>query len=303
MRDIFVKQLIEEIKKDSSLILITADLGFGSFDEIASDFPGNFLNVGVAEQNMIGVASGMAMLGRKPFCYSIGNFPTLRCLEQIRNDASYHNLPVTIVGNGGGFSYGGLGVTHHATEDVSILLSIPEVTILTPSTDLEVINSVEYACNNPGTKYLRLDKSFINQKSNQGSLKPLEQIKQGDDLVIFCYGGIVNEAIDLSEMLKPLQVGIFTVPMLSDLNHSLILEAIKNTNHVISLEENSINGGLGSLLASSLLENNVSLDYFKSFGISRKFSEVVGDQNFMRKHLLIDAESIFNKVKNVFTNF
>ena len=100
MRDIFVNEFISLVKKNPKIILITADLGFGSFDEISKSFPDNFLNVGVAEQNMIGVAAGMAMLGRIPFCYSIGNFATLRCLEQIRNDAAYHKLPITIVSNG-----------------------------------------------------------------------------------------------------------------------------------------------------------------------------------------------------------
>ena len=103
MRDIFVDEFISLVKKNPKIILITADLGFGSFDEISKKFPNNFLNVGVAEQNMIGVAAGMAMLGRIPFCYSIGNFATLRCLEQIRNDAAYHKLPITIVSNGAGF--------------------------------------------------------------------------------------------------------------------------------------------------------------------------------------------------------
>lgn len=299
MRDVFVKKLTEEIEKDPSIILSTADLGFGSFDEISSTFPDNFLNVGVAEQNMIGVASGMAMLGRKPFCYSIGNFPTLRCLEQIRNDASYHNLPVTIVGNGGGFSYGGLGVTHHATEDVSVLFSIPEVTILTPSSDGEVIKAVEYSCQNPGAKYLRLDKSSLDHVSSSNNLKALESLQEGKDLVIFCYGGIVAEAIKLSEMLKPLKVGIFTVPILSAINNNLLIEAVRDTNHVISIEENSINGGLGALLATTFLEHNISLKYFKSFGIPRKFSEVVGDQEYMRRHFSIDAQSIFDIVKKV----
>ena len=298
MRDIFTDQLIQEVKKDPSVLLITADLGFGSFDEISNDYPDNFLNVGVAEQNMIGVASGMAMLGRKPFCYSIGNFPTLRCLEQIRNDASYHGLPVTVVGNGAGFSYGGLGVTHHATEDVSVMFSLPELTILTPSTDEEVKNSVKYACKNKGTKYLRLDKSFIKDNSPQTDLQTIRLLREGDDLVILCYGGITAEALKLAEMLLPLKVGIYTVPIMSSMSAKDLLESIGKANKVITIEENSTNGGLGSLVASTLLENQFPVNFFRSFGISRNFSEVVGDQDYMRKHFSIDSQSIFNEIKD-----
>lgn len=292
MRDLFINQLIEEIKIDPSIILITADLGFGSFDEISREYPNNFLNVGVAEQNMIGVAAGMALVGRKPFCYSIGNFSTLRCLEQIRNDSSYHSLNISIVSNGGGFSYGGLGVTHHATEDVSVMLSIPEVQVLVPSTDIEVKKITNFAANQNNTKYIRLDKSFVVDGQDNFDLAPLRVIQEGNDLNILCYGSILEEALKISENFTNKSIGIISTPIVSEINFNGLKSVIQETKNLITLEENSIMGGLGSLVATILLTNNADLDLFRSYGIKRDFSEVVGDQGFMRKHFNINSEYI-----------
>ena len=134
MRDAFVKKLSELAEKDSSIFFITADLGFGVFDDFAARFPSQYLNVGVAEQNMVGIATGLGLEGRKVFTYSIANFATLRCLEQIRNDAAYHEINLTVVASGGGFTYGGLGMSHHATEDISIMRSLPGVKVVAPCT-------------------------------------------------------------------------------------------------------------------------------------------------------------------------
>ncbi len=291
MRDIFIKHLIELIKKDPSVILITADLGFGSFDQLSQNFPDNFLNVGVAEQNMIGVASGMAMQGRKPFCYSIGNFTSLRCLEQIRNDASYHELDICIVSNGGGFSYGGLGVSHHSTEDVSIMLSLPEIEILTPSTDIEIEYLVKYAYSNKGTKYLRLDKLFETESSMKADLKPIREIKKGKNNKIYCYGSIIGEAFRLRNLMKK-DLGIYSVPIISSISEKNFLDSLADTKKLIVLEENALNGGLGALISNIILKNNIHLESFHAFGLPRKFAKVVGDQDFMRKYFNLNAESI-----------
>ena len=134
MRDTFAAELEKMMSEDPSIILITGDLGFGVFDSMRENFPNNFINVGVAEQNMTGIAAGLALEGFKIFTYSIANFSTLRCIEQIRNDVAYHNLNVNVVSVGAGFSYGPLGMTHHATEDIAMMRSIPDMTIFSPST-------------------------------------------------------------------------------------------------------------------------------------------------------------------------
>ena len=137
MRDKFIEIFSKLVKKNNKLILITADLGFGVLDNFAKTYTNNFINVGVAEQNMIGVATGLSKKGFNVFVYSLGNFPTIRCLEQIRNDAAYHNSNIKIVNVGGGFSYGQLGFSHHATEDLSIMRAIPEVNVISPFNEYE----------------------------------------------------------------------------------------------------------------------------------------------------------------------
>jgi len=163
MREAFMKSLFSLAKKDPSVILITADLGYGVFDEFESKFPDQYLNVGVAEHSMMGVASGLALEGKIIFTYSIGNFPTLRCLEHIRNDACYHELNINIVTSGGGFSYGGLGMSHHATEDLSIMRALPGINVIAPGTAWEAGEATIALYHDKKVGYLRINKSKIDQ--------------------------------------------------------------------------------------------------------------------------------------------
>ena len=146
-------------ERDSRLMLVTGDLGFGVLNRFIERFPRQFLNVGVAEQNMTGIAAGLALEGRTVFTYSIGNFPTLRCLEQLRNDAAYHGANVKVVAVGGGFSYGSLGFSHHATEDLAILRALPNVTVVAPGDDWETQEATTAIWEQPGTCYIRLDRA------------------------------------------------------------------------------------------------------------------------------------------------
>ena len=159
MRDNFIKQITKSALEDENIMLLTADLGFKIFDEFRECCPKQFINVGIAEQNMTSIASGLAFEGFKVFTYSIGNFPTLRCIEQIRNDICYPNLDVTIVSSGGGFSYGQLGVSHFATEDLSIMRALPNLSIYVPSEDWESELVTNIILSQKGPNYLRIDKS------------------------------------------------------------------------------------------------------------------------------------------------
>src|SRR6185437_12163498 len=159
MRDAFIRALAEMAEADRRVLLVTGDLGFGVFDQYRRRFPGQFLNAGVAEQNMTMVATGLALEGRVVFTYSIANFPTLRCLEQIRSDAAYHQANLKVVAIGGGFSYGALGISHHATEDLAILRALPGITVLAPGDLWEAEQATRVLAATPGTAYLRLDKS------------------------------------------------------------------------------------------------------------------------------------------------
>ena len=156
MRDAFIETLIDLARRDQDVLLLTADLGFGVLDRFARELPRQFLNVGVAEQNMTGIAAGLALEGKTVFTYSIGNFNTLRCLEQIRNDLCYHQAKVKIVSIGGGFCYGPLGVSHHATEDLAIMRALPRMTVVAPGDVTETILATRSIYQTPGPGYLRL---------------------------------------------------------------------------------------------------------------------------------------------------
>lgn len=163
MRDSFLKSLTLLAKEDANVMLLTADLGFGVFESFADSFPDQYLNVGVAEQNMTGIATGLALEGKTVFTYSIGNFPTLRCLEQIRNDACYHEVNVNIVSTGGGFSYGALGMSHHTTEDLSIMRALSGVTVIAPCNGWEAEHATVQVAKQPGVSYLRIDKTSVDE--------------------------------------------------------------------------------------------------------------------------------------------
>src|SRR3954463_9715392 len=204
MRDHFVKRLSQLAAADPRIVLLTADLGFGVLTDFAAKFPKQFLNVGVAEQNMTGLATGMALEGLIVFTYSIANFSTLRCLEQIRNDAAYHEANVKIVSVGSGFSYGPLGMSHHATEDLAIMRAIPGITIFSPCDLWESMECTEAAVRTAGTCYLRLDKSAAGRSEAPGEKFVMGQPRlrrAGGDVTIIATGGIVDEALKAAEEL------------------------------------------------------------------------------------------------------
>ena len=303
MRDAFIDQLTDLATEDSDIVFLTGDLGFGAFDEFDAKFNGSqYFNIGVAEQNMTGVATGLALEGKRVFTYSIANFGTLRCLEQIRNDAAYHNANVTVVSNGGGFSYGPLGMSHHATEDLAILRSLPDVDVVAPSSIYEVKEAVKALAFRENTGYLRLDKTINkddSEKNGKFELGKLRQIVEGKDLSIIATGGILNEALKVANELSrnSIDCAVISCPSIKPLDKEGILKIAESTENLITLEEHNLNGGLGSAISEVLLDENVHLKNFKRIGLNNTFSSVVGSQEFLRKYYEMDAEAIFKTVK------
>jgi transketolase len=304
MRDHFVKRLSQLAAADSRIMLVTADLGFGVLTDFAGKFPKQFLNVGVAEQNMTGLATGMAMEGLIVFTYSIGNFPTLRCLEQIRNDAAYHEANVKIVSVGSGFSYGPLGMSHHATEDISILRAIPGITIFSPGDLWEAMEATEAAMKTPGPCYLRLDKSAAgsNEAPNEKFVIGQPRLRRkGDDLTIIATGGIVEEALKAAETLavENIQTRVLSVHTIRPLYAEPILAAARETRAMITLEEHTVEGGLGGLVAETLLEHGVAPQKFRRMGLRNGFSSIVGSQAYLRNRYDLDATAIVKTARDL----
>ena len=285
------------MSEDSKVILLTADLGFGAFECFEPFRDKQYFNVGVCEQLMASMAAGLSKEGFKVFIYSIGVFPTMRCLEQIRNDISYHDFEVTIVTTGAGFSYGALGMTHHCVQDIGIMRSIPSIDIFTPSNNYEMNDILE---NTKGIRYLRIDKSQIN-------LKPVDEIKE-----IFCYCYFSNNTISDDKKILVLShgsIGAISLPFLNDnynldfYNLALIKESEKLINlcsrykKIITIEEHSIVNGLFSFISSLLSRNKIfkELDYI---ALPNEHISLVGDQNFLRENSYLNSDALYSKIMN-----
>jgi len=304
MRDAFIRVLLEHAVSDSDIFLITGDLGFKVLDKYREELPNQFLNIGIAEQNMAGVAAGLALEGRKVFIYSIGNFPVMRCLEHIRNDIAYHNANVKIVSVGGGFSYGSLGVSHHATEDLSIMRSIPNIFLTAPGDVYETEEIVKFFIKNNTPGYLRLDKS-LPKVETQGlgnfEFGKARVLQEGNDISLLTTGGALSIGLEVAQFLQKqgIESRVLSIHSLKPIDVNSILKAAKDTKGVFTIEENVVEGGLGGAVAEVCIENSVLPKSFYRFGLYNKFCSAVGSQKYLRKHCGIDSKSISDKIKEL----
>jgi transketolase len=295
MRDAFVRALSELAAEDPRVMLITGDLGFGVLTDFAERFPESYLNAGVAEQNMTAVACGMAMAGARAYTYSIGNFPTLRCLEQLRNDVCYHHADVTVVAVGGGFSYGQVGMSHFATEDLAILRTLPQMTVVAPSDPWQAYALTRQMHAAGGPQYLRIDKSLAGLAEGPVELGRARQVRAGSDAVIFAIGGILGEAAAAAGALAEqdgVEVRVIDVHTIKPLDVETVCEAALACRVVLTLEEHSVIGGLGGAVAEALLSEGVRVERFVRLGIKDCHPSEVGDQAYLRARHGLDRASV-----------
>ena len=297
MRDAFIKALEKLADDDPRIFLITGDLGFGVLDRFATLRPRQFLNAGVAEQNMTGLATGLALEGRIVFTYSIANFPILRPLEFIRNDAAYHDANVNVVAIGGGFSYGALGISHHATEDLAIMRSLPGMVVASPCCDWEATELVPALAGATGTSYLRLDRLSAGNTRQPGerfALGRIRVLEEGTDLTIAATGGIMAEVLAATASLrhKGVTCRVLSVHTIKPLDLPALVAAARETGGILTVEEHTVDGGLGGAVAEALLEAGAVPRVFRRIGLRAGFSSIVGSQQYLRSVYGMDAESI-----------
>ena len=304
MRDHFIKRLTNLAENDPELVLVTGDLGFGVFDNYRKVRSNQFINAGVSEQNMTMVATGMALEGYKVFTYSIGNFPTLRCLEMIRNDAAYHEANVKVVCIGGGFSYGPLGISHHATEDLAIMRSLPNLTVISPCGLWETMEATEALVSTPGTCYLRLDKSVGDDAPNNNErfeIGKLRVLQEGKDVTLLVTGGILGEvqkaAIKLSEL--GISVKIVSCHTLKPFDEDGLVDLVSNSSALVTVEEHTICGGLGTLVAETLMDRGCFPKKFIRIALEAGFSSIVGSQDYLRAIYKMDAATITKRIQKL----
>jgi transketolase len=304
MRDSFIRALTELAGEDPRLMLVSGDLGFGVLDDFVARFPGSWINAGVAEQNMTAVACGMALAGARAYTYSIGNFPTLRCLEQLRNDVCYHRADVTVAAVGGGFSYGQLGMSHFATEDLAILRALPEMTVVAPSDPWQAYELTRQLHARGGPGYLRLDKSRAGLPEGPVEVGKARQVRAGDDAVIFATGAILSEALAAADALadQGLSVRVVDLHTLKPFDVESVCQAARACGFVLTLEEHSVIGGLGGAVAEACLEGGAPVRGFRRIGLPDVYPGEVGDQAYLRACYGLDRQAVAAAVRALLQN-
>lgn len=302
MRDTFVRTLIELAKADPNIELITGDLGFGVLKPFWEQCPDQFTNAGIAEQNMTTLAAGMALEGKTVFTYSIGNFPTLRCLEQVRNDCAYHNANVKIVCIGGGFVYGSLGMSHQATEDLAILRALPDVVVMAPADLVEAEEATKAIAAYPGTCYLRLGRGGekrIHEKIENFQIGKAIKVRGGKRVAIFSTGAIFDEVRDAYEMLiaKGYDPAVYTFPTVKPLDKDVVEACSRDFDLIVTCEEHNIMGGFGGAVAEVMAEMKHKKAYLLRIGLNDEYCVRVGNQKYLREQYGLSAAKIAARIE------
>lgn len=301
MRDTFVKTLIELAKKDKNIELMTGDLGFGVLKPFWEQLPDQFTNAGIAEQNMTSAAAGMALEGKTVFTYSIGNFPTLRCLEQIRNDCAYHKANVKIVCVGGGFVYGSLGMSHQATEDLAILRALPDVVVMAPGDLVEAEEATKAIAAYPGTCYLRLGRGGekrIHDHIDNFRIGKAIKVRDGERAAIFSTGAIFEEVEGAVEILEEAgyRPAAYTFPTVKPIDVDVIRSCAEEFDLIVTCEEHNIVGGFGSAVAEVLAEMRQRRAALLRIGLDDRYAVQVGNQKYLREQYGMSAKKIAARI-------
>ncbi len=289
MRTAFIQQLTEEARINDRIFLLVGDLGYSVIEEFAALFPDRYLNVGIAEQNMTGIAAGLAMEGYTVFTYSIGNFPTLRCMEQIRYDVCYHNLNVKVVAVGGGYAYASLGPSHHATEELGMLRTIPGITIAAPGDPSEARLVTSLLANTYGPAYIRLGKAgepVVHKELNEIFIGTPLQVIKGNNKAVLTTGAMLKYAYDHISN-NQLNWSLYSFPIIKPIDMKALQLLASQYDELITLEEHQLSGGFGSVILEAL--NNMlqeglvqSIPKIKRIGIPDEFISIAGSQEFIR---------------------
>lgn len=302
MRNAFIRSLTAIAERDPRVMLLTADLGFTVFENFRDHLPRQFLNVGIAEQNMISVAAGLALTGRRVVVFSIVPFATFRCLEQIRNDLCHQRLPVSIVGVGAGYSYGHLGSSHHALEDIAVMRSLPGMTVISPGDPWEVEQSVQSMLTLPGPCYLRLGKSGEASVHSVAAppifkLGTMIVVRPGNAVTIFATGSVLTVALEAARILSEsaIDARVLSVHTLKPIDREAIIAAATETSLLATVEEHGPIGGLRSSVADVIAETGLGTRLL-SFSAPEFVSVKTGSQQCLREESGLTPANIASQI-------
>lgn len=297
MRTVFIRTLCDIAEKDDRIWLLCGDLGYSVLECFASRFPNRFVNVGVAEQNMAGMAAGLSMCGKIVFIYSIANFPTLRCLEQIRNDICFHKANVKIVAVGGGLAYGPHGMTHQGLEDLAIMRALPSMSVVAPGDPVETMLATQAVVSQEGPCYLRLGRGgepVAHQTEPDFKIGKMISVKNGSDILAISTGNMLRSTLEAAQKAgsKDCSVAVWSCPWLKPIDTEAVVKAAATYRVILTVEEAQINGGLGGAIAeilASLPSHRASL---KRLGVPDIFLREAYTQNVARAKIGLDASAL-----------
>jgi transketolase len=296
MRGAFIRTLVEIAREDPKVVLLTGDLGFTVVEPFAEEFPDRFYNVGVAEQNMVGLATGLAEAGYIPFVYSIVTFASLRTYEFVRNGPIAHQLPVRIVGIGGGFDYGTAGLTHYGLEDLGVMRIQPGITVVVPADQDQAAAALRSTYNLPGPVYYRIGKDdgrTLAGLEGRFRLGCTERVREGDDLTLIAAGSMAYAAAAAAEKLAGLSIeaSVLIVSSLNPAPADDLAKTLRGVPVVVTVEAHYVNGALGSLAAEIIAENGLGCRLFRC-GVTDTPHGLVGGSSYMSDRYGLSADGV-----------
>ncbi len=305
MRDAFIRTLCDLAERRDDVFLVTGDLGFSVVEPYARRYAARFLNAGIAEQDMVGIAVGLSREGYTVFVYSIGNFPTLRCMEQVRYDVCYHRANVKIVAVGAGYAYGPLGASHHATEDLGMLRTIPGLIVAAPGDPVEVGAVTEFLSKTRAPGYMRLNKAgepAVHEKPLSFESARAVEVIRGRDTVVVTTGAVLAEAARTIREAK-LGWGLVSFPFVKPLDHEMLANLGAAYRRLVTVEEHQLSGGFGSAVLEGLndlcrggrLRQNPEVE---RIGIPDRFADFAGSQSYLRSVMGMDLQSRFRDLES-----
>lgn len=297
MRDAFFEELFRIATKDGNVILLMADQGAHTLEKFKQKIPNQLINVGIAEQNMISVAAGLALCGKKVFVHAISNFTTIRCYEQIKVDLSIMELPVTIAGVGAGFTYGSDGPTHHANQDVAAMRAIPGMRILNASDSVSLSTLPHIAYSYPQLTYIRFDKGNVPAlyDARHNFLDGLSEIKKGDDTVIVSTGIMVHHAVNIANNLG--RIGVIDMYRLKPVPQKKLSTVLSRYKNIVVLEEHLAYGGLATIISDFLADTHMNKRFMR-IGLPDAHSFVYGTREHMHEGVGLSYAQIIRKLKH-----
>ena len=302
MRNASTQMVYDLAKRDRNVMALTADNSNEIYDKIKREMPGQYIDYGIAEENMVASAAGLASCGKIPFLYTITNFMSMHAFEFIRNDVCIANQNVKFLGRSSGRVSSSMGATHQGTEEVALLRTLPNMLVITPATPIEAREATRFAYHHRGSVYIRLEgfnEPELYGEDYQFSVGRGYVLRDGKDITVISMGSVVNEVLSAAGKLESdgIRVRVINMPMVNPIDRDLIVAAAKETGHIITLEEHSIHGGLGSAVAEVLAESSLAVSFHR-MGLDG-CAKGCGNREAMREINGLASENIMEKVREI----